>query len=263
MKKLKTASVILAISLSSPFCSSLPFFEKLAYAQDHSARIYSPNTDPLLPNQRIRTIATRAFYSSSSNESRLRYLFDHLKSSNPHGLRSIPLVNFPSTSAQTFQFGGDCSDLTLAFLSAVRYMNRLGARFSYGARIYQTRENTTNLHMVALVSYGAHTSVIDLTSNTFGTVATTCYSTYLSYPLSRNNDSPSAIYHAEWGDYFRINRASDPSYTTRAIEAYERSLELYPDDSFVHNNLAFLYDLVGNSHLRDLHATLGRELRSR
>lgn len=260
---LSNVTSALIFPIISLFCTLNPLTENSVHAQVQppSPQTYAPTINPLVPDRRIRSIATRAFRHFRSNDSRLLYLFDSLKISAPHGLFSRSPAQPPSTSSQTSAFGGDCSDLTLAFLSGIRYMNSLGARIPYGAQILNTGSSTI-FHMVALVRFRGATTMVDLASNSLGTVSIPHYSTSLTYPFSRNPSSPAAIYHAEWGDYFRTHRDEDPSFILRGILAYRRSLELFEADPVVHTNLSFLCDLSGDVPCRDQHYLRSTQIRS-
>lgn len=260
---LSNATSALIFPIVSLFCTFNPLTENCAHAQVNppSPQTYSPQINPLVPDRRIRSIATRAFRRFRSNDSRIRYLFDHLKVSASSGLFSRSPSQPPSTASQTSRFGGDCSDLTLAFLSGIRYMNSLGARIPYGAQILNTGSPTL-FHMVAIVPFSGTTTVADLSSNALGTISIPRYSPSIVYAISPNNSSPAAIYHAEWGDYFRVHRNEDSTFVARGIAAYRRSLELFDLDPVVHGNLAFLCDLSGDTQCRDWHNLRRDQLRS-
>lgn len=260
---LSNVTSALVFVASSIFCHLNPLLENCAVAQTvHiSPATYSTRINPLVPDARIRRIATRAFRQFHSNDSRIIYLFDTLKTSSQFGLRAHN-VSMPSTASETSVSGGDCSDLTLAFIAAIRYMNSLGARIPYGAQIMDSGSPPL-FHMVALVPFRGSVVAADLTSNTLGEIAPRTHIPSVTYAVSPNNFSPAAIYHAEWGDYFRVHRTDNPDFVRQGIAAYLRSLELYEADPFVHGNLAFLCDLVHDFQCRDFHNNRRDEIRRR
>jgi hypothetical protein len=117
--------------------------------------------------------------------------------------------------------------------------------------------------MIALVPYRGRVVPADLITTNLGEISQSSYSVSLTYPVSTNPISPSAMYHAEWGDYFRENRTQDSTFISRAIAAYRRSLELFEQDPFVHGNLAFLCNLTGDTACQIYHNSRRDELRNR
>jgi tetratricopeptide (TPR) repeat protein len=67
--------------------------------------------------------------------------------------------------------------------------------------------------------------------------------------LNYTYDQSAAMYHREWGDYFRIK-----GKYRDAAKAYKKSLAIYEKDSFVHKNLSFVYEKTGDMASAARHA---------
>jgi hypothetical protein len=175
-------------------------------------------------------------------------LHGSLRKGAPEGVTVDPSQDRPPrTAEETLELGGDCTDFAGVVIPILE-----SAEVSGGALIVHFKGDPENsLHMVPYASIGGSDVIIDLQTADVGTTADGEYSVVhkVSYEQARY------MYHAEMGDYHKQQGNTD-----KAIASYQKAVEIYDGDAYVHHNLGVLLEQSGNMEEAKTHLTRAAEL---
>jgi len=167
---------------------------------------------------------------TGSDMEKVNKLHARLNASAPDGVKAIDMRGkAPRTASEALDKGGDCTDLARI---VVPVLKRLG--IPGGVLVVHFNKDPADVeHMVPYAIAGGKEIIIDLQSPKLGKTADGRYTVVLRLTY----DEAKAIDHQEDGDYKRDNGKTD-----EAIAAYEKSLEVYEGNAYVHQNLGVLYE---------------------
>ena len=199
---------------------------------------YNPKTDPFEATQEMKDRATLIMSSAPDLKGRMGALFDMLSTSSPVGLKaSSGIGRAPRTAKQTLQKSGDCTDLAGVIIAVINSMNAQGAGIEADAVVVHFRSSPPDeKHMVARVHISGMPLIIDPQAGSIGATKAGSYDVALTLTL----EQAAGMYHRKYGDYLRDN-----GMAAEAVKAYERSLEIFGGDAYVHKNLGILYEKAG------------------
>jgi len=250
-------AVVLGIGITAAPVVENCMMERTAHAQEaqrqsgapQQAPAYSSRTNPFGLNQRLRDIAREISENPDATaRQKVDKLFETLRSGAENGVRVVDASGRPPrTAIETYEQGGDCSELANLAIALLKQLNIPG-----GAYVVHFNSAPADVyHMVPYVQIGNDKIVMDLQADSLGATATGAYTTLLTLTFSE----AAYIYHAEWGDYLMGTGDKDG-----AIKAYEAAVAICDRDAFVHHNLAVLYEEKGDMEKAGRHSRRAAEL---
>ncbi len=214
---------------------------------------YSVRADPFGADNTINGMADAIMGGVRGTRGRMGALFDRLKTSSPSGLKEVSSDGRPpNTAAETMQNGGDCTEFASVVLAAINAMNAKGAGIKAAALVVHFRSAPDDRrHMIICVDIGGKQTIIDPQAPGLGETKDGDYDVILTL----TPDVAAAVYHREYGDYYR-----DAGKPRMARVAYERSLEIFDGDAYVHQNAGTLCRNAGNMEAAERHFERANEL---
>jgi len=200
-------------------------------AQKAQKGAYDPKTDPFAQDDRLAAISSGL---TGDAMEKITKLFNALGVGGTEGVKTVKSDGRPPrVAAEALARGGDCTDFAYLTISILREHGIPG-----GAMVVHFNSSREGIdHMVPYVEVGGGRQIIiDLQAQTLGKTGKGEYAVLTQYTYGQ----AAAMYHCEYGDYLR-----DQGRATEAMAAYERSLEIYPDDAHVHQNLGVLCEKAG------------------
>lgn len=183
-----------------------------------------------------------------SPQGRVEKIFSKFHVSGTAGVKATKMAGkAPRTASEAVMEGGDCTDLNNIAIALLDKLNVPG-----GALVIHFKGDKESLnHMVAYVELDGKRVIVDLQAAELGQTFQGKYDVILTLTY----DQAAYMYHREYGDYLRDKGKSD-----EAITAYERALELFEGDAYVHQNLGMLYGRRGDIAKASQHLDRAAEL---
>lgn len=222
------------------FTAMAPAVEAFSTASAQTQKAaYDPKVNPLEAGQDIRSMADAVMGAASNTKGRMDLLFSTLSTSSEGGVTVVASDGRPpNTAMQTAKNGGDCTEFAYLVLAIINAMNAKGADIKAEAQVVHFRSSPADKeHMFVTVDIHGKKTIIDLQASDLGETKKGKYEVVLTL----TPDNAAAMYHREYGDYLR-----DVGNQKEAMAAYERSLEIYAGDPYVHQNLGILYEKAGD-----------------
>ena len=199
--------------------------------QKAATSAYNPKIDPFAQNDRLAAISSGL---TGNSIEKIVGLFNALRVGGTAGVKTVKSDGRPPrTASEALARGGDCTDFSYMVISILKEQGIQG-----GAMVVHFNSARKDLdHMIAYAEVdNGHQIIIDLQAQKLGKTGKGEYNVLTKYTY----DQAAAMYHCEYGDYLR-----DKGRTKEAMAAYERSLEIYPEDAYVHQNLGVLCEKAG------------------
>jgi len=221
-------------------------FSSMGYEEIESAPEEKTGQGPFALNDRMRELIRK--FNSGSDMAKVNRLFAELHKGAPNGVTVEDMTNKPPrTAAEALSRGGDCTDLANIVIPMLKEMGVPG-----GVLLVHFKNAPKGVdHLVPYLEIGGKKTIIDLQTTKLGKTAQGPYSIILD--LTYNEAS--STYYREWGDYHKGQGKKQD-----AIAAYEKSLEIYEENAYVHQNLGELYEDTGQKDKAIKHWARAAEL---
>ncbi|MDD5172277.1 MAG: tetratricopeptide repeat protein, partial [Candidatus ainarchaeum sp.] len=180
--------------------------------------------------------------------SKVQKLFSKLRRGGDKGVTVMDMAGKPPrTAMEVFEKGGDCTDLTNLVIGILKVEAIPG-----GALVAHFKGDSAGLeHMVPYAELDGKKVIIDLQTSELGKTQQGKYDVVLTL----NYEQAASMYHREYGDYFK-----DQGKDSEAMVAYNRAVEIFDGDPYVHQNLGVLYEKNGDMESAARHFKKAAEL---
>lgn len=252
VRKIKALGVPLFICAS--FALS-PLIEPLTKSASAQNGVYSPSIRPFSPSSLVTSIAQNALPQCNQIRSCMNAIHFSIRSYF-RGVVSDSLLRAPRTASEALNNSSDCSDRVNAVISIINELNRLNPSLNLRVAvkiIHFDRSPSNIFHTYLEINDGSRRLIFDPSSENLGSLA---FRGRFRLIRTLTPNQFEYLFHKEWGDYF----LSQNDYS-RAVLAYERSLEFYSSDPNLHLNLAAAYSNLGRFSEASQHRSIAQSLR--